>query len=115
MNTTYLIGMFIPKGIKRGDRYNPEPKIPIRVTELQKQMLVDTPSKRRDFVDQALEGLRDIDPALVKEYEKGHDFNIVDPQTTLGKNLQPYILLLQQQPKQELEVDLTEVEVLKRH
>ena len=115
METTYLLGVFLPKDIKDGDEVSFKHYIPVKITELQKAMLIASPEKRRLFAERASESLKDEDPELMGSYADSHNFVIIDPNERLGKELEPYIVALQKSEPPDLVVDLSQEEILRRH
>jgi hypothetical protein len=115
MRTTYLVGVFVPKGHRDGEQVLFEHYIPVKVTVLQKEMLVSSPPDRSPFVAQAREVLRSVAPDLVDRYRKSHNFLIVDPNEKFGQGLRNFVKQLEQgEYISDIELDLTDTRVLSK-
>jgi len=113
--TTYLIGLYVPKKCKEGQKISIDPFVSIKVTALQKEILVASPTRRYTFVEEVRRRLKEEYPEMVGHWAGTHNLNVLDPHKGAHQYFIGYIEQLQNGATSEVMLDLTDYEVSLKH
>ena len=114
MADIYMLATFLPQGIKTGDEFEFKYRIPLKITPLQKEMIVADFPGRQALIEEALKRLKALDPDLIDRHKEGYRFAVLKPEATPQyQGVEEYLNRVARGQLDVLQLDLTDFVVLK--
>ena len=113
MDTTYLFAVFIPKSSKIGELIVYKHLFPLKVTELQKEVVDACLERRADFLREASRRVTELHSDVVERHVDDYRFGMLDPKGEDMKKLSPYIDKLKTGALERVVIDLTDFSLVR--